>query len=59
MRVVSHQEEETGVGNGKSAAVAVITTTVLPQPFYGPISGTTRVSQRQKKTSGLFGARED
>jgi len=24
-----------------------------PQPFYGPFSGTTRVSQCQKKTSGL------
>jgi len=30
-----------------------------PQPFYSPFSGTTRVSQCQKKTSGLYGARED
>jgi len=30
-----------------------------PQPFYGPFSGTTRVSQCQKRTSGLYGARED
>ena len=29
------------------------------QPFYGPSSGTTRVSQCQKKSSGLYGARED
>jgi len=29
------------------------------QPFYGPIYGTTRVSQRQKSFSGLHGARED
>jgi len=29
------------------------------QPFYGPLSGTTRVSWRQKRTSGLNGARED
>jgi len=30
-----------------------------PQPFYGPFSGTTQVSQCQKKaSSGLFGARE-
>jgi len=29
------------------------------QPFYGPFSGTTRVSWCQKKTSGLSGARED
>jgi len=30
-----------------------------PQPFYGPFSGTTRVTQCQKRTSGLDGARED
>jgi len=30
-----------------------------PQPFYGPISVTTRVSRCQKRTSGLYGARED
>jgi len=33
--------------------------TTTPQPFYGLFSGTTRVSQRQKRTSGLYGARED
>jgi len=27
-----------------------------PQPFYGPFSGTTRVSLCQKRTSGLYGA---
>ena len=30
----------------------------LPQPFYGPFSGTTQVSQCQKRTSGLYGARK-
>jgi len=30
-----------------------------PQPFYDPFSGTTRVSRCQKRTSGLYGARED
>jgi len=30
-----------------------------PQPFYGPFSGTTRVSWCQKRTSRLYGARED
>jgi len=30
-----------------------------PQPFYAPFSGTTRVSQCQKRSSGLYGARED
>jgi len=29
-----------------------------PQPFYGPFSGTTWVSQCQKRTSGLYGAGE-
>jgi len=29
------------------------------QAFYGPFSATTRVSQCQKRTSGLYGARED
>jgi len=29
------------------------------QPFYGPFSGTTQVSRCQKRTSGLYGARED
>jgi len=33
-------------------------TTTTPQPFYGPFSGTTRVSRCQKRTSGLYGARE-
>jgi len=34
-------------------------TTTTPQPFYGPFSGTTRVSWCQKRTSGLHGARGD
>jgi len=33
--------------------------TLPPQPFYGPFSGTTRVSRCQKRTSGLYGVRED
>jgi len=28
-------------------------------PFYGPFSRTTRVSRCRKRTSGLYGARED
>jgi len=36
-----------------------VTYTTTPQPFYGPFSGTTRVSRCQKRTSGLYGARED
>jgi len=35
------------------------TTTTTPQPFYGHFSGTTRVSRCQKRTSRLYGARED
>jgi len=34
-------------------------TTTTPQPFYGPFSGTTRVSWCQKRTSGLYDATED
>ena len=30
-----------------------------PQPFLLPFFGTTRVSRRQMRTSGLYGARED
>ena len=30
-----------------------------PQPYYGPFSGTIRVSWCQKRTSGLYDARED
>ena len=30
-----------------------------PQPLYGPLSGTTRESRCQKRTSGLYGARRD
>ena len=33
--------------------------TTPPQPFCGPYSGTTRVTRSQKRTSGLYGARED
>jgi len=29
------------------------------QPFYSPFSWTTRVNRCQKRTSGLYGARED
>jgi len=29
------------------------------QPFYGPFSGTTRVSRCQKRTPGLYSAMED
>jgi len=32
---------------------------IPPQPFYSSFSGTIRVSWYQKRTSGLFGARED
>ena len=30
-----------------------------PQPFYGPFTRTTRVSRCQKRTSGIYAARED
>jgi len=34
-------------------------TITTPQPFYGPLSSTTQVSRCQKRTFGLYGARED
>jgi len=34
-------------------------TVQIPQPFYGPFSVTIWVSRCQKRTSGLYGARED
>jgi len=43
----------------KTVVVISTATTTPPQPFYGPFSGTIRVSQCQKRTSGLYGARED
>jgi len=42
--------------NHKTLSLIYITT---PQPFYGPFSGTTRVSRCQKRTSQLYGERED
>jgi len=33
--------------------------TTPSQPFYVPFFGTTRVSLRQNRTSGLYGTRED
>ena len=43
----------------QNKSVPLSQTTTQQQPFYGPFSGTTRVSRCQKKTSGLSGARED
>jgi len=34
-------------------------TTTTPQSFHIPFSGTTWVSRCQKRTAGLYGARED
>jgi len=36
-----------------------LSNSTTPQPFCGPFSGTTPVSRRQKRTSGLYDARED
>jgi len=41
------------------ATKALIDTTTTSQLLYGPFSGITQVSQCQKRTSGLYGARED
>jgi len=42
-----------------SSASQLHTLTTTPQPFYGSYPGTTRMSRCQKRTSGLYGARED
>jgi len=42
-----------------SQPISWCTTTTTPQPFYGPFSRTIRVSRCKKRTSGLYGARED
>jgi len=39
--------------------VGILWSILIPQPFYGLFSGTTQVSQGQKRTSGLYGAREE
>jgi len=39
--------------------LAILPHHTTPQPFYGPFSRTILVSRCQKKTSGLYGARED
>jgi len=53
MQVVLYNGRETVAGN------MLINHTTTPQPFYGPFSGITQVSRCQKRTSGLYGARED
>jgi len=42
-----------------TALITLLLNVLVPQPFYGPFSGTTRVIRCQKITSGLYGARED
>jgi len=42
---------------GKTLEIAV--DGFIPQPIYGPVSATAWVSWCQKRTSGLYGARED
>ena len=47
-------------GTCHTMSTALFTTLTQPlKPFYGPFSGTTHVSQCQKRTSGLYGTRED
>jgi len=48
-----------GEKGSSSSSSCGSSTTTTPQPFYGPFSGITWVSQCQRRTSGLHGARED
>ena len=45
--------------NNMQLNFAVVKNSNKPQPFYGPFSGTTQVCRCQKRTYGLYGARED
>ena len=61
---IQHTQRENAAENTAFWAMPSVRTLLLPppppQPFYGPFSGTTRVSQCQKKaSSGFYGARED
>jgi len=56
-----HQLRQRQLELRRRLQMTIITTDQLntpppPQPFYGPFSGTTRVSQCQQRTSGLYGA---
>jgi len=42
-----------------SIIMKVVVKEPQPQPFYGPFSGTIKVSRCQKRTSRLYGVRED
>jgi len=57
----SELEQEKSMSNGGilRQCLRLGETTTTTQPFYGPLSGTTRVSRCQKRTHGLYGARED
>jgi len=47
------------MAKGERGALGPHGANTTPQPFYGPFPGSTRVSRCQKRTSGLYGARED
>jgi len=53
--VTTHQQHSTQI----AASLQFCLQKITPQLCYGPFSGTTRVSQCQKGTSGHYGARED
>jgi len=55
-RVFSNKER--GCGAEKPRHCILFEHTRPSQPFYSPLSGTTQVSQCQKRTSGLCGARK-
>jgi len=53
------ENEMTNCSNNVKYSLIQYRNHTTPQSFYGPFSGTTRVSRCQKRTSGLYGARED
>jgi len=58
-KVMISGESCKGVHNTRRWPCGVCGRTTPPQPFYGPFSGTTRMSRCQKRTSGLYSARAE
>jgi len=52
-------DDSDGNGDDNDNKIIVLIIMMIPQQFYGPFSGTTRVSRCQNRTSGLYGASED
>ena len=59
MRITSNLDSRSRRSNVSRSHFRYLQTPPPPQPLYDPVSGTTGVSRCQKRTSGLYAARED